>query len=102
MSKNNINPNRAPLRSLLADFQDLGLVDPMSSGLPGVEHVLREDTHLDGGNLGLRARTGDDYMDVYEWKPNVRQKVIVMSKEEALKLAALIHKTYPLDALGSV
>lgn len=94
------NPNQS-FRSLLQAFQeDLGLLEKTVS--LGPEHVLREDSHLDGGSHSLRARTGKDTFYVYTWKPNVSVQTIGMSREEALKLAALINKTYPLEALGGL
>jgi len=101
MSKK-INPNRAPLRSLAQDLKELGLFDHESPAALGPEHVLREDSHLEGGDFGLRARVGDDTFYVYTWKPRVSVHTIGMTKDEALKLAALINKTYPLDALGRI
>ena len=91
------NRKPSPLNSLMQDLQDLGLT---SSPDTGQEHVLRENSHHDGGRVGLRARIGTEQVYVYTWKPNVKVQTVALSREEALKLATLIHKQWPLDALG--
>ena len=88
------------IRSLMQDLQDLGLTHELKP--PGQEHVLREDAHLDSGPFGLRATIADDTIAIYTWKPNVRVQTVAMTRDEALKLAALIHKQWPLDALGQI
>ena len=84
----------------MQDLQDLGLAQ--ASPALGQEHVLREDSHLDGGSFGLRARITDDTINIHTWKPNTRVQQVAMTKDEALKLAAIIHKRWPLDALGQI
>ena len=65
-------------------------------------HIMREDKHLNGGRFGIRVGLKGDQMELYTWKPNIRVDSIVMSREEALELATLIHKQWPLDALCDV
>ena len=84
----------------MQDLQDLGLAQ--ASPALGQEHVLREDSHLDGGSFGLRTRVFDNVIDIYTWKPRVKVQTVAMTKDEALKLAAIIHKRWPLDALGQI
>ena len=84
-------------RSLMDEFEALGFA---SSRMPsGPEHIIREDSHLSGGDFGIRALADNDSFCVYTWKPHLAVHKIKMSKDEALKLAALINRTYPLDAL---
>ena len=91
----------SPKTTLMQDLMELGLAIPVNPKMDnGVEHVIREDSHLDGGTFGLRVRTTAEKMDIFNWKPDIRVKIIDMSRKEALALAALINKTWPLDALG--
>lgn len=67
------------------------------------EHVFREDTHLVGGEFGLRAQIDEaGFLNVYTWKPHVKVQVVRMSRDEALGLAALIQRAWPLDALSEI
>ena len=91
-----------PVTTLMQDLQALGLAVPGTPRALGKEHVIRPHKNPDN-RFSLRARTGpDDRFFVYTWKPRVSVQTIDMSREEAVALAALINKTYPLDALGGV
>jgi hypothetical protein len=64
-------------------------------------HVLHGDSTVGDTTFTVNARINPDG-DVYLWSSFPQVGYFNLTREEAIKLAAILNKRFPLDVLGNV